>query len=350
MHPIESALVVSERQIEDILATCTDLLAELIGAPSPLRVLARQQELPDGGRLDLLCIAGGQIHLVELKVEPARPEFVEQTARYLNQVSSLQMQGILPKGTVNAYLLAPRISSRVASLCAANQVKGIAYSPQVVLTHFYREFRAKLPMQSLTPHNHGVWHLGVTNPIIVALAEQGTADDRTVAHAVGLSLSTVRSYLTLLEQLGLVESDKASFCLTPLGKAYARAITPNSRQISEEQAAILREYIMHHPFASGVSLGIFTVIEDTVALAKNQYPVPLEVLSEYFTLSVGNQNRWNSPKTRLDATRMYVEYAAQLGLLARVGNSVYLTPEGLRFHLMLQMHKALYLIDSVYPR
>lgn len=90
----------------------------------------------------------------------------------------------------------------------------------------------------------------------------------------------------------------------------------------------MREFILRNPFASGGTLGIFTVVECVASLAKNQYPVPLELLSDTFTLAVGNQTRWNQPKTRRDATRMYVEYAAQLGLLARVGDRVYLTPTG----------------------
>lgn len=350
MRTAKSALVVSEREIEDILATCTDLLAELLGTTTPLRVLARQLELPDGGRLDMLCLAGDRLHLVELKVEPARPEFVRQTAHYINQVSSLQVQGMLPQGIVDAYLLAPRIPTRVAALCAASQVKGVVYSPQVVLTRFYHEFYIKLPMHSLVSHNHGVWHLGVTNPIVAALAELDMADDQALARFTGLASSTVRSYLTLLQELGLVESSATGFRLTSLGKDYAQAATPRSRQVSEDQATILRNHILRHPFASGVSLGICTAIESTVALAKNQYPVLLEILCDYFTLAVGNQNRWNSPKTRLDATRMYVEYAAQLGLLARVGNAVYLTPEGMQFHLMLQMHKAIQLLHPTYQR
>lgn len=44
-------VVVRERQIEDILATDADLLGQILGVAAPLRVLARQLELPDGGRL-----------------------------------------------------------------------------------------------------------------------------------------------------------------------------------------------------------------------------------------------------------------------------------------------------------
>jgi hypothetical protein len=121
-------------------------------------------------------------------------------------------------------------------------------------------------------------------------------------------------------------------------------MTPHSRSLSEGQAEVLREFITRNPFASGVTLGIFTVVECTVSLAKNQYPVPLAMLRDYFTFAVGNETRWNKPKTRHDATRMYVEYAAQLGLLARIGDRVYLTPTGAQFTLVLQLHKSIHLV------
>ena len=44
---------------------------------------------------------------------------------------------------------------------------------------------------------------------------------------------------------------------------------------------------------------------------------------------------------------MYVHYAAQLGMLARFGQQVYLTPAGFRFVLLLQLHKALKLLDAL---
>jgi hypothetical protein len=157
-------IVVRERQIEDILATYTDLLGQILGASAPLRVLARQLELPDGGRLDLICLGGGQLYLVEIKVEPARSEFVQQTARCLAQIPILQQQGELPAGSVQGYLLSPRIPPRLLSECQQYQIHAIEYVPSRVLQHFYMNFQQHLSFNRLTTHNHGVWHLGVTNP------------------------------------------------------------------------------------------------------------------------------------------------------------------------------------------
>ena len=337
-------IVVRERQIEDILATYTDLLGQILGASAPLRVSARQLELPDGGRLDLICLGGGQLYLVEIKVEPARSEFVQQTARYLAQIPILQQQGELPAGSVQGYLLSPRIPPRLLSECQQYQIHAIEYAPSRVLQHFYMNFQQHLSFNRLTTHNHGVWHLGVTNPIIQTLTTTPMQDIDGVAAQTKLAPSTVKSYLTLLEQLGLVKSEGTLYHLTDLGRRYASAMTPHSRSLSEGQAEVLREFITRNPFASGVTLGIFTVVECTASLAKNQYPVPLAILSDYFTFAVGNETRWNKPKTRHDATRMYVEYAAQLGLLARIGDRVYLTPTGAQFTLVLQLHKSIHLV------
>jgi hypothetical protein len=44
---------------------------------------------------------------------------------------------------------------------------------------------------------------------------------------------------------------------------------------------------------------------------------------------------------------MYSNYAAELGLLGKSGESLYLTPDGIRFILLLHLHKSLKMIDVV---
>jgi hypothetical protein len=46
---------------------------------------------------------------------------------------------------------------------------------------------------------------------------------------------------------------------------------------------------------------------------------------------------------------MYSNYAIELGLLGRSGDTFYLTPDGIRFILLLQLHKSLKMIDVVGP-
>ncbi|MCX7926461.1 MAG: hypothetical protein N2554_11730 [Fimbriimonadales bacterium] len=348
MRTTRDEIVVSERQIEDILATYTDLLAELLGAPMPLRVLARQMELPNGERLDLLCLAGGQLHLVELKVEPARQQFIEQVASYSEQVSLLQNRGTLPEGSVQAYLLAPEIPEKIKSSLNSSKINLVEYSVSRVLERFFAEFSSKSATFSVSTRNHGVRRLGLTNRIVCVLRDKGAMTASRLCQSTKLSDRTVKCYLTPLIQLGIVERDGNKFCLTSKGADYSRYADYNSMSISEEQSARLRQYILKNPFADGVPLGILTVVENVAILSRNGYPVSLSDLSEYFTLSTGNKLRWNAQSTRYNSVRMYIEYAAELGLLARIGDLVYLTLEGMRFNLMLQMHKAIQLVEPLH--
>ncbi|MDT7973677.1 MAG: hypothetical protein RRB24_12715, partial [Armatimonadota bacterium] len=159
----------------------------------------------------------------------------------------------------------------------------------------------------------------------------------------------VSSYLTLMKELGLVVEHEAKVSLTEAGEMYVRLKEPEAptSHIGDAQAALIRRLVMENPFASGTVHGIFAIVECVMNLARNTYPVPIEMLRDYFTLTVGTWSRWQHPKTRTDATLMYVHYAAQLGMLARFGQQVYLTPAGFRFVLLLQLHKALKLLDAL---
>ncbi len=351
-YSITGDVVIRERQIEDILATYPDLLAQLLDVKPPLHVIARQMELPDGGRIDLLCTAEGRLLLIELKVGSAGEDAVSQLERYAEQLRYMQKQGALPKGDLHRYLLATLIPEGVGTLCIKQGIHPVRYDPRYILSHFFSRFWGRMTVLEVKPRNHGVWHLGVVNPILQTLAQEDAIEMQVLSERTSLSSSTVKSYLTLASQLGIVECGKAGrsrtvYQLTPLGRSYQERIEKGKRVVSENQAALLRRHILNQPFASGAISGIATIVESVLVLARNSHPVPLGTLSDYFTLSVGNQKRWNQPKTRQDATRMYVEYAAQIGLLARIGDRVYLTPEGVRFALLLQLHKAIHLLDAI---
>lgn len=49
----------------------------------------------------------------------------------------------------------------------------------------------------------------------------------------------------------------------------------------------------------------------------------------------------------LCATRMYTNYATDLGLLGKTNDNIYLTPEGIRFTVHMQLHKGLKLVESM---
>jgi len=338
---------VQERQVEDILATFTDITARLLSVSLPLRLLARQLSLPDGSRLDLLFAAGRKLLLVELKVEACRKEFIHQIANYRQQVAVMQYQGQLPEGELVAYLLCPSFPEPMKVLCQQTSILPIAYDLHHVLMSFFERFHPLVSPMDIKPRNLGLWHLGLAHRALYALSQPLTLQQ--IAQSVNLSPSTVSSYLTLMKELGLVVEHEAKVSLTEAGEMYVRLRDPEAptSHISEAQAALMRRLIMENPFASGTAHGIFAIVECVMNLARNAYPVPIEMLRDYFALTVGTWSRWQHPKTRTEATLMYVHYAAQLGMLARFGQQVYLTPAGIRFVLLLQLHKALKLLDAL---
>jgi len=82
-------------------------------------------------------------------------------------------------------------------------------------------------------------------------------------------------------------------------------------------------------------------------LSKNTYPVPRSLLSRHFINAAGLHFRWNSEKAINKGVRMYSNYAIELGLLGKIGDRYFVTPSGLKFVLLLNMHKSLKFIESV---
>lgn len=44
---------------------------------------------------------------------------------------------------------------------------------------------------------------------------------------------------------------------------------------------------------------------------------------------------------------MYSNYATELGLIGKIARQFYLTPVGIRFILLLQLHKAIKIVDAL---
>ena len=44
---------------------------------------------------------------------------------------------------------------------------------------------------------------------------------------------------------------------------------------------------------------------------------------------------------------MYSNYAINLGLVEKTDNNIYLTPEGFKFVIQMQLHKSLKLMDNL---
>jgi len=67
----------------------------------------------------------------------------------------------------------------------------------------------------------------------------------------------------------------------------------------------------------------------------------------YFRESSGRYFEWCSKKTAFDSMRMYSNYAIDIGLIGKIGDKFYLTPDGIRFILLLNLHKTIKIVDAL---
>ncbi|WP_413906956.1 hypothetical protein [Candidatus Endomicrobiellum trichonymphae] len=70
-------------------------------------------------------------------------------------------------------------------------------------------------------------------------------------------------------------------------------------------------------------------------------------LIEYFTLYAGKLYDWQTEKAQFHGARMYSNYAIDLGLIAKTDDAFYLTPDGFKFVIQMQLHKSLNLMNNL---
>jgi hypothetical protein len=145
-----------------------------------------------------------------------------------------------------------------------------------------------------------------------------------------------------------VDRNSESAYLTTLGKQYVvnRDPTLLSDVVTDEQAEIIQSFILDNPFASPTIFGIYQIVETTFNLARNVYPVPLDMIKSHFRDASGKRFDWSTEKSVYHGTRMYSNYAVELGLLAKVGEQLLVTPNGVRFVLLLQLHKGIRMVNT----
>lgn len=338
---------VRESQVEDVLATYPDLTKEVVGIHDDLTLLARQKLLPSGNRIDLLFVSGTRLKLLELKIGLFQKQFIDQVIQYKQELVQLQSDNKLVNGCIDAYLLCPSMTEVQKQECLNSSVCPVEYSPESVLDSFFARLSRQAGFIVLKPADHGLWAIHLLNRLLYAMGE--AKEKKQLSSKLGLSESTIGSYLRFAQELHLVEKRNKDFVLTDLGKKYVRNRDSRAPEdyVSDEQTRILQEFIIKDPFASRVILGIYTMVEVVFTLAKNTYPVPLDMVNSNFRESSGKFFEWASPKSALDGTKMYSNYAIELGLIGRLGNKFYITPDGVRFILLLQLHKAMHIIDSL---
>ena len=302
------------------------------------------------GRLDLLYLSGQRLLVVELKVEEGSPAFAAQVAGYATDLRAMQEKGSLAAGPVVALLLCPSCDSGTIRACSELDVQAIEYAPEEVMAEFFRRLKAISTFIQLRPSDHGIWNIHLIHRALYLL-RVGPASARELADQIELSPTSVSNQLRFASELGLTEKSQRLYRLRPLGKEYVKERNPDApwEHLSDGQAGVLRDSIVKNPFASPVVFGIYSLVETVFNLAPNKYPVERKLVIANFRDATGKLFDWAADKSAYHGTRMYSNYGTELGLLGRTGDALYLTPAGLRFILLLQLHRSLQLIDAMYP-
>jgi hypothetical protein len=338
---------IRESQIEDVLVSAPKLTCKILNLEEEPRLLARQMILPSG-RLDLLYAYKTFLLLLELKIVPLHHTFIKQVLDYKTDLIKFQNDGSLIHSEIKTYLLCPTTSLANRDLANQNGVIYAEYNPEDVLKFFYENLK---PIASLTekkPIDIGIWNLHLLHDFLYFLEQ--TNNVKELQNLVGGSTKTLYNKIKFAHELRLINwtRNQTKIHLSELGFEYIKlrdAALP--QRLSEGQANLLKDFVMKNPYESAVVLGIASVVEAIFTLAKNTYPVPMLQLIEYFTFHAGKYFDWQTPKAKLNGAKMYSNYATDLGLLGKSGESIFLTPEGFKFTLQMQLHKSLKLMDSV---
>ena len=341
-----ASIDVRESEIEDIFAQYPDQVRRVLNLSDDVFLVARQKILPSG-RLDLVYSHLSELLLVELKVEAFQRSFVGQVLGYRNDLVSMQGKGQFPRGNVRPIILSPQVTRNDRQYAGQAGVDATTYDPGMVLSEFYRNAPLDVHYLSVQPSDVGVWRIGLANETVCMVKNYGTPQE--IARHKGQSTRTIGNQLRLAEGLGLIVRSENRIRLSSHGERFVDVRDPItlSDVISHDQAAVVRDFLLSDPFFSGITFGIITLVGSTFELSKNTYPVPLELLARHFISAAGLSYKWDSEKAVRKGVRMYTNYAVDLGLVGKVGRHYYVTPSGLKFVLLLNMHKSLKLIEGV---
>jgi hypothetical protein len=338
---------VREAQIEDILVSAPVLTKNILQLNEEPLLLGRQIIVPSG-RLDLLYAYQTKLLLLELKVTAFQQKFVRQVLDYRMDLVNYQQNGRLLSGEIQPYLLCTSATDAQRKIAAENGVICADYNPEQVLQFFYENLRPVASFTKVKPIDIGIWNLHLIHEFIYFL--EATSSVNELRQLVGNSPRTLYNKIKFASELHLIHWSPHvdNIILSELGKEYVDRKDPIlPERLSEAQSELLRNFVMQNPYESSIVLGIASVVESVFSLSKNTYPVPMFQLLQYFTYHAGKHYDWQTEKAKYNATRMYSNYAVDLGLLAKSGDSIYLTPEGFRFTIQMQMHKSLKMMDSI---
>ena len=337
---------IREKQIEDILVCSPSLVQKTFGLEEEPRLIGRQIAVPSG-RLDMLYMYQKYLFLIELKVATFQKKYINQVLEYKKDLQKFQLQGKLVGGDIVPYLLMPYTSNNNRSEIEAHGVLLQEYNPEDLLNFFYSErLRPITTFSELKPVDVGIWNIHLINKFIFKLTL--TNSIRELQQIVGGSSKTLYNKIRFANELGLLNWSKNGdyIALSRLGEQYVATKDRSfDDTLSEDQAKLLKDHVMQNPYDSCINLGISSMVECVFTLAKTSYPVPLEQLEQYFAIYSGKLHDWQTPRAKMYGAKMYSNYAIDIGLLAKNGNSIYITPEGFKFVIQMQLHKSLKLMN-----
>jgi len=337
---------IREKQIEDILVSSPALMQKTFGLDEEPRLIGRQIIVPSG-RLDMLYTYQKELFLIELKVASFQKRFIKQVLDYKNDLKQFQKQGKLINGEIVPFLLMPHTTNNNRDEIEAKGILLQEYNPEEILDFYYSErLRPITTFSELKPVDVGIWNIHLINKFIYHLRE--TNSIKELQSIVGGSSKTLYNKIRFSNELGLLNWSKKGdyIALTKLGEMYIAAKDKYLEDtLSEDQAKLLKDFVMQNPYESCINLGIASMVECVLTLSKTTYPVSLEQLENYFAIYSGKSLEWQTTRAKMYGAKMYSNYAIDLGLLAKNDASVYLTPEGFKFVIQMQLHKSLKLIN-----
>lgn len=339
---------IRETQIEDILISSPSLAKEILRLDEEPRLIGRQIIVPSG-RLDMLYSYQKDIFLIELKVGTFQKKFIQQVLNYKSELHYLQMQGKLIMGNIQPFLLLPKISEANRKRAECEGVICEEFDPERVLEYFYSEkLRPISSFVEIKPIDIGIWNIHLIHKFIYKIKETNSVKQLQIL--VTGSKKTLYNKVRFANELGLINwlPNNDYIALSKLGEKYVASKDEYfESSLSEQQAKLLKEYVMENPYSSSVVLGIASMVESIFALSKNSYPVPLQQLEEYYTYYSGKIYDWQTVKAKMHGSKMYSNYAIDLGLIAKSDSKVFLTPEGFKFVIQMQLHKSLKLMNNL---
>lgn len=338
---------IRETQIENILVTAPILTKKILNLDEEPRLIGRQIIVPSG-RLDMLYVFKAKLLLLELKITPFKINYLQQVLQYKEDLIKDQHNGKLLQCEIQPYLLCTSVNDSQKQVSKGQGVFCLDYSPEEILEYFHNNLRPVASFVEIKPIDIGIWNLHLINKFIYEL--KVTNSIKELQNIIEGSNKTLYNKLKFASELRLINlianSDVAS--LTGLGEKYIEASDSDyQNRLSEGQAELIKNFVIQNPYESSVILGIASVVEAAFSLSKNTYPVPMSHLYEYFTMHSGKFFDWKTDKAKYNATRMYSNYAVDLGLLAKTDQNVYITPEGYKFTVQMQLHKSLKLMETL---